>query len=100
MILLSKKKLHLLLELINFHFFGLIEHKIKDTNCSRIINSMFPCWSFVHNSALAPIGRICVVWDPSMLSLSVVSQSSQAIHCSIQFASGITKFNATFVYGF
>jgi hypothetical protein len=38
--------------------FGLIEHKIKEVNCSRTFKSMFPFWSFAHNSVIAPSGRI------------------------------------------
>lgn len=83
----------------NMSLFGLLEHKIKDAKLSKIIDSMFPSWSVVHNSAIAPNGRICVVWDPSILNLSVERQSSQSIHCSIQPVSGGTKFMATFVYG-
>ncbi|KAH7866207.1 hypothetical protein Vadar_017075 [Vaccinium darrowii] len=60
---------------------------------------MFPYWSFTNNTAIAPSGRICVVWDPAVLSLSVLSQSTQGIHCLVQTLSGDIKFMATFVYG-
>jgi exonuclease III len=83
----------------NLSLFGLLEHKIREANYPRIINYMFPGWSFVHNSALAPNGRICVVWDPSILTLSVVSQSSQSIHCCVQHVSDDFKFFVNFVYG-
>ena len=79
--------------------FGLIEHKIKEVNCNKIINTMFPSWSFVHNSIIAPGGRICVVWDPSILNLSVVSQTSQSMHCNVPFIAGNFNFTATYVYG-
>lgn len=79
--------------------FGLIEHKIKEVNCPRIINSMFHSWSFAHNFANAPSGRLCIVWDPNVLTLSVLNQSSQAIHCLVQTLSMDIKFYATFVYG-
>lgn len=83
----------------NMSLIGLIEHKIKEPNSGRILNSMLPNWSFVHNYAHAPIGRNFVSWNPDLGTLNVLGQSSQAIHYQVQSVVGDIQFIATFVYG-
>lgn len=83
----------------NLSIIGLIEHKIKEPNSGRILNLMLPNWPFVHNYTHAPIGRICVSWDPALVSINMLSQTSQAMHCQVHSIVGGIDFNATFVYG-
>lgn len=78
---------------------GLVEHKIKESNSSRILKSMLPFWDFAHNYTHSPNGRIIVTWDPSIVHVSVLGSSSQAIHCNVQSLSGDVQFLATVVYG-
>ena len=83
----------------NLSIIGLVEHKIKEINFCRITCSMFPFWSFVHNYSHSASGRICVGWDSSIVSVDVLGQSSQAIHCLVKSVAGNLQFVATFVYG-
>lgn len=46
-----------------------------------------------------PIGRILVCWDPNVISLKVLDQSNQFIHCEVQTIDGNNPFLTTFVYG-
>lgn len=96
---LKQKEVKQLVRKYNLSLIGLLEHKIKEPNSNRILNSMLPNWSFANNYPCAPVGRICVSWDPSIITLIVLAQSNQAIHCQIQSVSGGVHFLATFVYG-
>jgi exonuclease III len=78
---------------------GLVEHKIKEHNFSRVFSSMIPFWSFVHNYTNSSSGRICIGWDPTIVKVFVLAQTSQAIHCGIHSVTGDINFTATFVYG-
>lgn len=78
---------------------GLIEHKIKQPNIKRVISFMCPRWPSVSNSMHAPLGRILLTWDPNVLSITVLHESSQLIHCEVHATQEGHDFLATFVYG-
>lgn len=83
----------------NLSLIGLIEHKIRQGWVDRVMKVVCPNWLFVHNYPQAPLGRILVCWDPSVISLKVLDQSNQFIHCEMQTIADNNLFLATFVYG-
>lgn len=64
----------------NLSLVGLIEHKSKEPKAQNIVNIMFPHWHAANNFALGPLGRIPLCWDPLILAIQVLTQSSQFIH--------------------
>lgn len=87
------------LKLINCHWLVLLHTRSKNPNPKKNLKSMFPNWHSVNNFAQVPIWRILVCWDPLALSLQVLSQTSQYIHCDVQACDGSFQFYTTFVYG-
>lgn len=83
----------------NLSLIGLLEHKVKEANAKRILNFICPHWHFAHNYNFAPIGRILVCWDPQILTVNVLNQSSQYIHCEVHSIHSGLVFLTTFVYG-
>lgn len=78
---------------------GLIEHKIKEPNVSKVVSTMLPHWNFVSNHSSSPLGRILICWNPLIFNVQVQFQSSQLIHCKVQSCNGQFSFDATFIYG-
>lgn len=95
---IKQKEVRSFVTINKLSFLGLVEHKIKEPNASKILTSMLPFWNFVHNYVQAPNGRIIVAWDPTAVDINILDKSSQAIHCQVSIPSG-TQFVATFVYG-
>ncbi|XP_058223086.1 uncharacterized protein LOC131332805 [Rhododendron vialii] len=78
---------------------GFLEHKIRVAWADRITHFICPDWSFVNNYSQAAFGRIFVGWDLGVLSLIVLGQSNQFIHCEVQPKDGSALFLVTMVYG-
>lgn len=71
---------------------------MKVHKSQRFINSTFGGWSFCCNYEFAELGRIWVVWDPSV-SLTIHSKSSQMITCSVKLPQSTSEIIISFVYG-
>lgn len=99
MTLLSKRRPNLLLKNNKLSLIGLLEHKVKEVNVKRVLNFICPHWLFAHNYSFAPIGRILVCWDPQILNVNVLDQSSQYIHWEVHSIQTGIVFLSTFVYG-
>lgn len=82
----------------NLSLVGLIEHKIKEPKAQKIVNIMFPHWHAANNFPQGPLGRILLCWDPLILAIQVLAQSSQFIHCDMHACDGTFDFVVTFIY--
>lgn len=79
-------------------FGSLIETRVQVAKSHRIIKSTFPGWKFATNYESAELGRIWVVWDPS-ISISIHSKTSQMINCLIKLPRTTTEVSVSYIYG-
>lgn len=77
----------------------LLEHKIRAVWADKITQFICPDWCFVNNYSQVALGRIFVGWDPGVISLTVLGESDQYIHCEVQPKDGSALFLVTMVYG-
>ncbi|CAD5326520.1 unnamed protein product [Arabidopsis thaliana] len=63
-------------------FGGVIETHVKQPKDRKFINALLPGWSFVENYAFSDLGKIWVMWDPSV-QVVVVAKSLQMITCEV-----------------
>lgn len=63
----------------------------------KFIQSTFPDWNAVANYEFAELGRIWVVWTPSVV-VTVLHKSSQMITCLVKLPHVETSFVVSFVY--
>ncbi|KAG7588439.1 Reverse transcriptase domain [Arabidopsis suecica] len=78
-------------------FGSLIETKVKLHKSQKYINSTFPGWNFAGNYEFAELGRIWVVWDPSV-RLSIHSKSSQMITCLVHLPNSGKEVAISYIY--
>lgn len=78
---------------------GILETRVLEENAQRIVSSAFPGWRWDNNYSCAELGRIWVVWDPSV-SVVVYKKSAQFMLCGVfDPATGISV-SVAFIYGF
>ncbi|XP_056162312.1 uncharacterized protein LOC115663491 [Syzygium oleosum] len=91
-------------ELVDFalsldpHILILLEHKIKEDNADFVVDSSFREWSYAHNYMYSSLGRLWILWKPSILRLTVLEASAQVIHCQID-KPGMDPFLLSAIYG-
>ena len=66
----------------SLQFGSLIETRVKERKADNIMNSVFQNWSHMANYEHHHLGRIWVVWGPSV-RMKPVFKSSQLITCSV-----------------
>jgi len=76
---------------------GVLEAHVAENNALAILASILPGWRKESNYCCSVLGRIWLVWDPSV-SVLVFKKSEQMILCSIKVPSVATSFAAAFVY--
>lgn len=83
----------------NIILFAVLETKTLLEAHDGRCQSIFPRWSCVNYYDYSPAGRIWVCWKPSLVSCTLISKSSQAVHVRVHFGGPQQSFAATFVYG-
>lgn len=78
---------------------SILETRTTQENSGSILASLFPGWRCDDNYFFSDLGRIWIVWDPS-LSVIVYKKSAQYILCGILDPSMGVSFSAAFVYAF
>ncbi|GJY57541.1 RNA-directed DNA polymerase, eukaryota, reverse transcriptase zinc-binding domain protein [Tanacetum coccineum] len=64
---------------------GLLETHVKKSKLSRIYSHVLGDWDWVLNSSSCVGGtRIIIGWDPKMVNVMVMEQTSRAVHCFIE----------------
>ncbi|KAH7834595.1 hypothetical protein Vadar_017721 [Vaccinium darrowii] len=76
------------------------EAKIRPSNLSSVTTRCFPVnWQCVHDAGIWPVARILLGWDPSKLSVSVLSCSDQMIAVSVTILAEHKVFSIFVIYG-
>lgn len=63
-------------------FGGVIETHVKQPKEKKFINDLLPGWLFEENYAFSELGKIWVLWDPSV-QVVIVAKSLQMITCEV-----------------
>lgn len=64
----------------------------------KYIHSSFTGWNYEANYEFSDLGRIWVIWDPSV-TLSIHSKSKQMITCIVRLPNSSTDIAVSYVYG-
>lgn len=79
-------------------FLGLLETKLNQSLTQRASKYINPAWKNLHNLVEAPYGRILLLYNPSVIQLSVIHATTQMMHCSALLMEEQLTFNITVVY--
>ena len=88
--LIRKKRLSLI---------GLNETRVRNHKHQETIHSICPTWSFLTNYSSHPNGRIWVLWNPTILDVTLLFSSDQVIHVQVLDMQNQTSFRVSFLYG-
>ncbi|XP_071704795.1 uncharacterized protein [Rutidosis leptorrhynchoides] len=78
---------------------AILESHVLINKLNNICNNVFPNWQWLSNSNYCKGGmRIIVGWDPSVVTVMVLSASDQVIHCLLEMVTDKKQFYASFVY--
>ncbi|XP_074315413.1 uncharacterized protein LOC141651609 [Silene latifolia] len=83
----------------NVGLFGLVETKIKDQDCTRVLNNLGKHWSGVSNIQWHPGGRIMLIWIAQCFTVTIVKMSDQLISAKVNEVASGNEFMFTMVYG-
>lgn len=67
-------------------FCGLVETKVKAVNKDKVLKNISRGWEAFCNHLSSPNGHIFFCWDPAFVSVSMIEENEQAIHCRVQEA--------------
>lgn len=81
----------------SLQFGSLIETRVKEKKAEGIVSSVFQNWSYMANYEHHHLGRIWVVWGPSV-RMTPVFKSSQLVTCSVLLEGRTEEMFCTFVY--
>ncbi|KAG7530872.1 Reverse transcriptase zinc-binding domain [Arabidopsis thaliana x Arabidopsis arenosa] len=73
------------------------ETHVKQPKQQKFINKLLPGWSFDNNYDFSELGKIWILWHPSV-KLLVLSKSLQMISCEVQVPDYPETFVVSFVY--
>ena len=76
----------------------LLETRVRISNKDRIFTSILPGWSLLHNYDHALLGRIWVCWKPSVVSITAMLCTDQAILCRITVLKDNSSFFCSAIY--
>lgn len=76
----------------------LLETRVSEANATTVLAYTLPGWRMDSNYCCSELGRIWVVWDPS-ISVLVFKKSDQMILCCVQLPNVLRSFAVAFVYG-
>lgn len=63
-------------------FGGLLETHVKQPKMGKFVSQIFPGWSATDNYGFSPLGKIWMVWHPSLL-VTVITKSLQMITAEV-----------------
>ena len=83
----------------NFSICALLETKVKMHKLNSVCSRVFGNWQWVSNNAACAGGTgIIVGWDPNVIRVMVVNQSSQLMNLFVETINGNQGFFCSFVY--
>lgn len=78
-------------------FGGLVETHVSPLKAQSVISRVFPGWLFEGNYEFSDLGKIWVLWHPS-LQVTVLNKSLQMISCLVKMPFISVEFVVSFVY--
>ncbi|KAJ6377597.1 hypothetical protein OIU76_026551 [Salix suchowensis] len=78
---------------------GLLETKLSLSKVLALQRFRLKKWNFQTNAAQSSLARIVVFWNPSTVSVDMVSSSPQGLHVCVRSLVSQISFHITFVYG-
>ena len=78
-------------------FGGVIETHVKQPKSTKFISELLPGWSFEENYAFSKLGKIWVLWDPSV-HVVIIAKSLQMITCDVLLPGASSRVIISFVY--
>ena len=67
-------------------FGGILETHVKEPKMNKFVSQLFPGWSAEDNYDFSPLGKIWMVWHPSIL-VTVLSKSLLMIFAEVTWPS-------------
>ena len=67
-------------------FGGILETHVKEPKMNKFVSQLFPGWSAEDNYGFSPLGKIWMVWHPSVL-VTIISKSLQMICAEVTWPS-------------
>lgn len=87
-----------LIQLHNLSLISISETKLNSTLSSRAAHYINPAWNYLDNLTFAPYGRILILYNPSIYSLTHILSTNQLIYTRITHIPTSTPFFCTFIY--
>lgn len=78
-------------------FGGLVETHVSPSKSQNIVSRVFPGWFFEGNYDYSDLGKIWVIWRPSV-KVTVIGKSLQMISCLVKMPFVSVEFVVSFVY--
>ena len=98
--LIKQKEVRDLIYLKHLSLCCIIESKVIHSHLGDVCGKVFGNWSWISNGNLCDQGtRIIIAWDPTVLSVLMIEQHQQYVHCEIRFFGQPDPIFITFVYG-
>ena len=79
---------------------GINESRVKQHSSNRIARRLLRGWRVLFNYHHHPNGRIWVLWDPNVLSVKLLFDSSQMVLVEVTVLQKQFTFFTSFIYGF
>ena len=81
-----------------FQFGCLIETRVKENKAKKILEKVFPGWSYITNYDHHRLGKIWITWSPGV-RVTPCFKSTQLVTCSVLLEGMEDEFYYSFVYG-
>ena len=78
-------------------FGGLLETHVKQPKMNKFVSDIFPGWSSVDNYVFSPLGKIWLLWHPSLV-VTVVSKSLQMVTVAVAWPSPQSNLIVSVIY--
>ncbi|GKA11998.1 RNA-directed DNA polymerase, eukaryota, reverse transcriptase zinc-binding domain protein [Tanacetum coccineum] len=83
-----------------YNFCRLLETRVKKNKLSKICSKVLGNWNWMFNATMCDGGTgIVIGWDPNVVRIMLLSQSSQSMNVLVESVNGHHKFFCSFVYG-
>ncbi|KAG2257639.1 hypothetical protein Bca52824_076933 [Brassica carinata] len=78
-------------------FGGIVETRVKQPKISKFVNTILPGWFFTDNYNFSALGKVWVLWHPSV-KVVVLSKSLQQVTCEVCLPAQNEAIIVTIVY--
>ena len=78
-------------------FGGLLETHVKQPKMQKFVSDIFPGWYSVDNYVFSPLGKIWLIWHPSIL-VTVILKSLQMVTVDVTWPSPPSNLIISIIY--